>query len=111
MLFIRKHKPFEAIIREKFASPNPSTSEAIFGAWGAVDRALTFHGLQVTNGLAQTSIKKELTGNGKALKEDVERVVKQVLNLEEDLNDDEIDALAVILAYLKKDGLIESYNK
>ena len=108
-LFTRQYKPFAGIIREKFHSKNPHTNRAVFSAWAAVDAGLAFNGYEVTEEMAQATVKKQLTGNGRADKQEVADEVKRILRLGDDYEfrkDDESDACAIILAYLRREGVI-----
>ncbi|MBP1938155.1 crossover junction endodeoxyribonuclease RuvC [Paenibacillus sediminis] len=79
------------------------------GAWSAVDRALASLGLAVAANITPTSVKKIVTGSGKAEKADVAQAVRKWLRLPDDYRfatDDESDAAAVILAHLISENLI-----
>lgn len=55
--------------------------------------------------LAPTTVKKQLTGNGKASKEEVAAAVATYTGIETKVND-ESDAIAVLISYGKMEGLI-----
>jgi crossover junction endodeoxyribonuclease RuvC len=102
---------FDLIVREKFASPNPNTNYAVFAAWGSVDRALyRLNGQFVMESIAQSRIKKLLTGKGKAEKEQIAEAVCQRLGLppmHQFRKNDESDAAAVVIGHLIEGGLIQ----
>jgi len=111
-LFLRKYGPIDHFSREKFSSPNPAVSQKVFGAWSQVDRAMSRLGY--SNGcnyeVNATRLKRLLTGNGKASKQDVERAVRKILSLPSDFvfkTDDESDAVAVILCHFIEEGIVD----
>lgn len=109
-VFVRKHRPFDAIIREDFVSKNPGTQKAVYAVWHVVDCVLDRFGHAVTADMNQGSIKKALTGDGKAGKEAVEVAVRRCLKLKDSFefgSNDESDACGVVLAWLIREGLIE----
>lgn len=108
-VFIRNYRPFDAIIREDFISKNPGTQKAVYAVWHEVDRVLYRFGYEVTENINQGSVKRILTGEGKAEKGDVEAVVRRLLRLKGDFlfgSDDESDACAVALAWLIREKKI-----
>lgn len=108
-VFIRAHRPFDAIIREDFVSKNPGTQKAVYAVWHTVDCVLDRFGYAVTADVNQGTVKRILTGEGKAEKGDVEAVVKRLLRLRDDFkfgSNDESDACAVVLAWLIRERLI-----
>jgi crossover junction endodeoxyribonuclease RuvC len=111
LLFLREHKPFDAIIRESYPPDRRvDTNATIFGAWSAVDRALGRYGYAVDEILVPSTIKKTLTGDGKADKAKVADSVRKYLRLPDDYafgTDDESDAAAVVLAWLIREGMID----
>lgn len=109
-MFIRRHykKGFDHIVREKYAGK--FGHHAIFSAWNAVDRALNDFGLEVTEkSIGQSTVKKEVCGNGRASKDDVEAGVRAKVEGGSELhfkNDNESDAVAVGIAFILREGLI-----
>ncbi|RCL12738.1 crossover junction endodeoxyribonuclease RuvC [Bacillus cereus] len=106
LLFIRKHAPYDLIIREGFASKIPYTNYTVFSAWNAIDRALNSFGLKVDDSIGQASVKKKLLGKGRAEKEEVEAGVRYFVEWNEFKTSDESDACAIGLAYLLDKGII-----
>ncbi|QCY65025.1 crossover junction endodeoxyribonuclease RuvC [Bacillus thuringiensis] len=104
---LREYEPFDTIVREKGFSRFAATTQALFKVVGVSDLVLRdYHIVE----LSPTTIKKIMTGSGKAGKEEVELAVRDVLGLGEDyifISDDESDACAVILAYLLENGILE----
>lgn len=102
------YRPFAAIVRERGFSHHAATTQALFKVVGIVDFTFADDGEIVE--IAPTSVKKTLTGDGKADKAVVAIAVRQRLRLPGDYafaTDDESDAAAVCLAYLINEGLID----
>lgn len=57
------------------------------------------------NGMPPTTVKKEITGSGKASKDDVKEVVLKLNGVREKISDHETDSIAINLAGVKKVGL------
>lgn len=81
------------------------------GAWSAVDRSLSRLGLVVADNLSPSTVKKAVTGNGRAEKPQVAEAVRRYLRLGPDYKFnagyDDSDACAVALAYLLRENLID----
>lgn len=116
LLFIREQTkggavPYAAIARETWPpARNYENNDKVHGCWSAVDRALSRFGLAVTDNISPTTVKKTLTGDGRAEKPAVAAAVRRYLALPSDYEfatDDESDACAVILAYLIAEGVID----
>lgn len=116
LLFIREQTkggsvPYDAIVRETWPpARNYENNDKVHGAWSAVDRALARYGWSVTENLSPSTVKKTVTGSGSATKDEVAAVVRKILGLPSDYKfatDDESDAVAVGLAYLIREGLID----
>jgi len=109
-VFILAHRPFDAIIRDDFVSKNPGTQKAVYAVWHTVDCTLDRFRYVVTADVNQGTVKRILTGEGKAEKGDVEAAVKRLLRLKDDFkfgSDDESDACAVALAWLIREKKIK----
>ncbi|NHN31160.1 crossover junction endodeoxyribonuclease RuvC [Paenibacillus agricola] len=115
--FIYTHRPalplrFAAVIREDFTSGrNKRATQTIFSAWAASDRALHAYGYGIDAEISPTSVKKIVTGNGRAEKPEVADHVRRILRLGADhtfkSGYDDSDALGVCLAYLIREELID----
>lgn len=106
----------EHVVREQGFSRFARTTQAIFKVVGVSDALSDTFGTKEVAEIATTSVKKAVTGNGKASKEDVAESVFRILqigNTDEfytksgKLIDDMTDAAAVGIAYLIREGLIE----
>lgn len=114
--FIREYRPFDIVVREDFtAGRNKRATQTIFSAWAAADRALAAYGYRAEDlkpALAPTSVKRLVTGSGKAEKDEVADAVRKRLRLPSDYpfraGYDDSDACAVGLAYLIRENLIDT---
>jgi crossover junction endodeoxyribonuclease RuvC len=100
-LFIRKHSPYDAIVREGLNHKMPNIQYAIFSAWNAIDRALRDFDLKITaDPIGQAAVKKLVVGKGKAEKDEVAEAVRKITGYKgEFAADDESDACAIAVAY------------
>jgi len=98
--FIEQYQP-EALILEKiFFNKNVTTAIRIGEARGVIMLAASRHGIDVYE-YTPLEIKQVVAGYGKASKQQVEKMVKLQLKLQNEFKyDDESDALAVCLCYL-----------
>jgi crossover junction endodeoxyribonuclease RuvC len=103
---VLKTYDFAEIAKEKgFTAGNRST-QLIFKATGVSEFAVTNNGYVKIYEYAPTTIKKQITGNGKATKEEVEEGLRRYLK-DPDITfetNDESDATAVVVTHLKKRG-------
>lgn len=97
------------IVREKGFSRFPAVTQTLFKVVGVSDM-VTYRQTELpVVEIAVTSVKKLVTGNGKASKKDVEEAVRRILRIDQAdyfANDDESDAAAVGIAYYVKKGLL-----
>ncbi|GMK47615.1 hypothetical protein PghCCS26_47450 [Paenibacillus glycanilyticus] len=113
---IYANRPYVTVLREDFtAGRNKRATQTIFNAWAAADRALHTYGYTVDDvkpPLSPTTVKKLVAGNGKAEKPEVATTVRKLLRLDPEYKFaagyDDSDACAVILAYLIREGLIDT---
>ena len=102
-------------MREDFISGrNKRATQLVFSSWAAADLALHTFGYLVDPAslkLTPTTVKKTVTGSGKAEKSEVAEAVRRMLRLPPDYpfakGYDDSDACAVILAYLLRENLID----
>ncbi|OUV03673.1 MAG: crossover junction endodeoxyribonuclease RuvC [Betaproteobacteria bacterium TMED82] len=94
---VKKFRPDKAVVERVFANSNPKTTLALGQARGASITALAIQNIDVFE-LSPTEIKKFLVGNGHADKNQVQFMVKSLLNLEGNVGTDSSDALACALA-------------
>jgi crossover junction endodeoxyribonuclease RuvC len=98
-----KYNPDMVGIEKVFFSRNVSTAIPVAQARGAILSAVEEH--QPDNGksivtieLAPNTVKKQVTGNGKAEKKDIKRVLESLFRMKLTGPDDGIDALAIAMA-------------
>lgn len=109
---IHTFKPAEAAIEEVFMHENPNSALKLGQARGAAMVAVNIPLAEYT----ARQIKKSVVGYGGANKEQVQFMVKRLLNVQEQLPADAADALAVALCHaharnLKNIGLHFRYTK
>ena len=103
------YKP-EHVVREKGFSRFPATTQALFKIVGSSDVMAHWHKSEPVHEIAPTSVKKAITGSGKASKDEVADAVIRILQIEQPnffATDDESDAAAVGITYLKQIGAIK----
>ncbi len=103
---IETFQPHEAAIEQVFMNENPNSALKLGQARGAAIVALS---MPIAEYSAR-QVKKSVVGHGAANKEQVQFMVKRLLNLSEKLQADAADALAVALCHaharnLKRLGL------
>jgi crossover junction endodeoxyribonuclease RuvC len=107
--FISRHYPYDTIVREKGFSLHAATTQALYKVVGVID--LTFADDGQIREFSPTTVKKTVTGDGKADKVAVEIAVRRLLRLPplfRFATDDESDAAAVGLTYLIAEGMIDA---
>jgi crossover junction endodeoxyribonuclease RuvC len=107
---IAEHEPDCAAVEELFFSRNARTAMSVGHARGVTLLALADAGLAIAE-YTPMQIKQAVTGYGNADKQQVQRMVRMLLDLNEvPRPDDAADAAAVAICYLhraKLDGLLE----
>lgn len=94
------------IVRERGFSRHNKSTQALYKVHGVVDYVLEQYGYRDTEpAIPATTVKKLVTGSGKASKEEVMRALEQYVGRQEYSSDDESDAVAVAVALRKiRDG-------
>jgi crossover junction endodeoxyribonuclease RuvC len=95
---IEQHHPEVMAIEQVFVSKNASSALKLGQARGAAICAAIQHGLSVAE-YTPTRIKQSVVGTGRADKEQIQQMVKMILNLSEIPQADAADALAVALSH------------
>src|SRR5699024_7991961 len=106
--YIREYNP-EHYVREKGFSRFPNVTQTLFKVVGMSDLYAWMRAEKEIHEIAVTSVKKLVTGSGKASKDDVQKSVIERLQIEQAdyfVNDDESDAASVGLAFYIQKGLI-----
>ena len=76
---------------------------------GAVMASLALHEIPVYE-YTPAEVKQAVVGYGRADKEQVKLLVKQLLGIEEEISSDEADALAVALCHNQREGMRRALN-
>jgi crossover junction endodeoxyribonuclease RuvC len=92
---IQLYQPHEAAIEQVFMHNNPGSALKLGQARGAAIVALT---IPVAEYSAR-QVKQSVVGYGAAQKDQVQHMVKRLLNISEDLQADAADALAIALCH------------
>ena len=95
---IQIHDPAVAAIEEVFLSQNPGTAIKLGQARGAAVVAAMQNGLSVSD-YSPRKIKQAVAGYGQAEKEQVQHMVRVLLNLKRMPSNDAADALAVAICH------------
>lgn len=98
---IQTYKPHEAAIEQVFMQDNPNSALKLGQARGAAMVALD---MTIAEYSAR-EIKKSVVGHGAADKEQVQFMVRRLLNISGDIQPDAADALAVALCHAQARGL------
>ncbi len=110
---VQQHQPVEAAIEQVFMHQNPGSALKLGQARGAAIVAL---GLPIAEYSAR-QVKQSVVGYGAARKEQVQHMVKQLLNMTGTLQADAADALAIALCHahsrsgLQKMGVLFSKKR
>ena len=97
---IERVKPDVAVVEQVFMSVNPQSALKLGQARGAAICACGARDVKVYE-YAAKKIKSTVTGAGMASKEQVQYMVKMLLNLEQKLYEDEADALAGAITHFQ----------
>lgn len=95
---IERHRPDVASLEQVFVAASPRSALVLGQARGAALAALGGRGLCVVE-YAPARIKQAVTGSGRAVKDQVQRVVARSLGLGGEISADAADALAAALCH------------
>lgn len=107
--YITTYQP-EHIVREKGFSRFAATTQALFKVVGVSDLYAQMRMDKIISEIPVTTVKKAVTGSGKASKDEVADAVRHILQIDKPdffATDDESDAAAVGLAYMYEHKIIE----
>ncbi len=97
-VILNKYKPDKVLIEQLFFAKNITTAMKVSQAKGVILLQVAKYGLEAIN-ITPLQVKMGLTGNGKAQKSEVRKMVKEFLKKPALKGvDDAIDALAVAIA-------------
>lgn len=103
----KRYPEADAVIKEgSFSNGHILSTQVIFKVVGVWELITHIRGHDEFTDIAPSSVKKQVTGNGRAKKKDVSEKVQELTGIET-ANNDESDAVAVLLAFCKIEGLIE----
>jgi len=105
--YFKAYSP-EHVVREKGFSRFPAVTQALFKVVGCSDMVAHIYGHTVAE-IPPTTVKKAITGSGKASKDEDAAEDMRVLRIQDAdyfATDDESDAAAVGITFLKQKGLI-----
>jgi crossover junction endodeoxyribonuclease RuvC len=95
---IAQHTPDSSVVEEVFVAANPRSALVLGQARGAILAAVARAGVPV-NEYTPARIKRSVTGNGRATKQQVKTMVKRLLSLDRVPASDAADALAAAIAF------------
>jgi crossover junction endodeoxyribonuclease RuvC len=96
---IENYSPDEVALENVYGSPFKKSSILLSLSSGAIIVAISEKGKPVFQYTA-TEIKKAVTGWGRAGKEDVKKMLKKFLNIEDGIKSDISDAIAVAICHI-----------
>ena len=103
----KKYPTAEKVVKEQsFSNARIKSTQQIFKVNGVFELVSYIHKHEDFEELAPTTVKKWVTGDGRADKTDVALAVRSLTGFNSKVND-ETDAVAVLYAYCKKEGLID----
>ena len=98
---VAEYGPDEIAVEDVFVKANPRVALKLGHVRGVALLAGALSGIGVAE-YAPREIKRAVVGNGNASKEQVKFMVTALLRLEEDLSEDESDALAVAITHIHR---------
>ena len=107
---MRTHQPCEAGIEQVFMHQNPNSALKLGQARGAAIVAMSIHTIPVGEYSAR-QVKQSVVGYGAAKKEQVQHMVRHILNLSSSPQEDAADALAIAICHANmREGLSKFEN-
>src|SRR3990167_290067 len=98
-ILIEKYKPAEAAMENLFFGTNTKTALTVGQARGIIQLALQKHHINITE-YTPLQVKIAITGYGRADKNQIQQMVKNILKLPEILSPDDVaDAAAIALTH------------
>lgn len=94
---VHQFSPQSVVLEKIFVNTNPGSSLNFAYARGAIMLSLVLNNLKIQE-LSPNTVKKRLSGNGHATKEQIKYMVQKILNISlDDKNSDVYDALALAI--------------
>ena len=98
---LSEHPEVTDVVREKGFSRHALTTQTLFKVVGISDLLTHHFGFEKVHEIAPTTVKKTITGSGKADKEEVAEALRKYLYTDVNFaNDDESDACGVCISYM-----------
>ena len=101
---VGRFSPDGAVLEALFHGVNPRSLIVLAQARGVLLATLALERVPIRE-YSPAEIKSAVTGNGRADKQQVGRMVRQILGIETDLSEDAADALAAAICYAQRDRL------
>lgn len=95
---VKQYQPHEVAVEEVFFHNNVKSALKLGQARGAAIVAVATTGLSVAE-YSPREVKQAVVGYGAASKEQIQHMVKRLLNLQVDLQEDAADALAIAICH------------
>ncbi len=95
---IEQHQPDSAAVESVFVQKNISSAIKLGQARGAAIAAIACSAIEVFE-YAPAKVKQAICGGGRADKAQINFMVQRLLNLREDLQEDQADALAIAICH------------
>ncbi|VAW91745.1 Crossover junction endodeoxyribonuclease RuvC [hydrothermal vent metagenome] len=95
---LQQYSPDEAAIEKVFMHRNPDSALKLGQARGAAITAVIHHQCSVAE-YSATQIKQSVVGKGNASKDQIQHMVKSILNINTTLQEDAADALAIAICH------------
>lgn len=96
----------DVFVRERAFSRFPHETQALFKVIGIADLIAWQTGNAVYSEIAPTTVKKLLVSSGRATKQEVADALEMYVGQQNYITDDESDAVAVGIAWLKQQNLL-----
>ncbi len=106
---VDEFSPQEVAVEQVFMSKNAASALKLGQARGAAICACVVAGVEVFE-YAPRAIKQAVVGSGAADKDQVQHMVKRILNLDKKLAEDQADALAVALSHAHANVTLQLLN-
>ena len=110
ILVVERFAPRVAVLEEPFHGVNSRSLIVLAQARGALLAALALRTIEIAE-LTPAEVKSAITGNGRADKQQVARMVAMLLPGARDLAADTSDALAVALGYASRRPLLQAAQR
>ncbi len=103
---IKKHKPDCCVVEQLFFNTNAKSALKVGQARGCVFLVASHNNVECFE-YTPLQVKQAVVGYGRADKQQVQYMVKQILKLNQNLKNDEADALAIAICHLQSYKVME----